>query len=636
MRRFTVPIFRSWDEASRNGFFTKTTWKKRGQKVSKLEPDGVIVLKTLRISADWGTWKYVIDVEGDYLIVAEEWFELFSKKLVFEGSAVPETLPDSVDSQIAVVSKVEEVPRVDSTVPEILRRKKVVVSKIVVSKIEKVLVTVDPIAPIDSKSSINSIICHNKKTVHYDVTASDKSPQTLVSTTTYDLNNPATTEPVNSKVEVVSKPVEPVVSKIEEVPEPVASKIKKKVSRKKNVSSMEQGVHYDVTASDKSTQTLVSTTTYNLINPASNTPNWIPKSFNFQDIDNIKVREGMMRLSNLIFVKSHDYPTLLETFVPLKKEYLRNQFGTDTQEIIKLGLETNLIETDNHYQVGAKSIGYRIGEQFRESPFRIININRNIHEDKNLKELLARNHHFRYLHTHLTSLTIDELALSRFRNDWKIWEPCQAIIAKAFYFKQDNFSGRIHTNLTNLKKVARGLLRINNGTETLWEVDIANSQPLFAAFASRAKGFNDEGFISLCEQGALYEALGDSWGVSRAEAKAETLLFFYAKNGYHSKKKTAFEKMFPTFSKFMHQCKVAKHQRFAELAQREERKLIIDAVVPEIIRRCPGAFLATVHDSLLVQERHVEIVRDVLTAQFLGQFGVVPCLHVSRTGGGEI
>lgn len=366
----------------------------------------------------------------------------------------------------------------------------------------------------------------------------------------------------------------------------------------------------------------------------NNHPCWIPTEYPLEQTP-VELRDSLLKLSNLVFLYSQSQPDP-DDFVSLKKEYLRNQFGKQTtDELINFALQTELLESDNQYTIGQKAKGYRFTERFRNHPHRIINCQRSKRDQANSDKLMKRerNKHIRYLWEHLIRLTVNKRKLEAYSYDWQIFEPCLSILNGNFYLTQDDFGGRWYSNLTNLKREARGLLRIEGKSESLWEIDIKNSQPLFASIAAQKAGFHDEGFSTLCEQGVLYEALMSSWGVSDRDAvKKELLKIFYSKNGYRSEEKSKFESQFPTFSEFMEKAKKLNHKHFANLMQTTERKFIVDSVVPELIRQSPGIFIATIHDSLLVEKRRAEFAHDVLSGLFMGKYGVSPMTHMKDTG----
>ncbi len=72
-------------------------------------------------------------------------------------------------------------------------------------------------------------------------------------------------------------------------------------------------------------------------------------------------------------------------------------------------------------------------------------------------------------------------------------------------FTEDDFSGRIHTNITNLYKPLRKLLRVDGSDQTLGEIDIKNSQPLFLGVAAVKSGVVDRKYLDLCQQGLIYD-----------------------------------------------------------------------------------------------------------------------------------
>ena len=126
-------------------------------------------------------------------------------------------------------------------------------------------------------------------------------------------------------------------------------------------------------------------------------------------------------------------------------------------------------------------------------------------------DLFATNPHRRYYEAHLQTILDGELRLTA-----------------------DDFSGRFHSNVSNMYKPLRALLRVDGDSDTLGETDIKNSQPLFLGLAAKERGIEDNNYMRLCEEGQIYDHMANRLGVLRESAKHEIVMFFFAKNGFRS------------------------------------------------------------------------------------------------------
>lgn len=82
---------------------------------------------------------------------------------------------------------------------------------------------------------------------------------------------------------------------------------------------------------------------------------------------------------------------------------------------------------------------------------------------------------------------------------------------------EDEFGRRYHSNLTNLRSELRKYLRVDG--QPLVQIDISNSQPLFQAVVAEQRGVTCPAYKQVCEEGRLYEFLGEKTGLTRERTK---------------------------------------------------------------------------------------------------------------------
>lgn len=213
----------------------------------------------------------------------------------------------------------------------------------------------------------------------------------------------------------------------------------------------------------------------------------------------------------------------------------------------------------------------------------------------------------------------------------------QTILDGELRLTADDFSGRFHSNVSNMYKPLRALLRVDGDSDTLGETDIKNSQPLFLGIAAKEQGVEDNKYMSLCEEGQIYDHMAGRLGVLRESAKHEMVMFFFAKNGFKSTAKSVFEFEFPKMAAFIRKVKKDDYKRLAKQMQIAERKFVIDSVCERLKRLRPDMFIATIHDSVVARKSDCDVIVSVIKEEFALR-GVHPRLEwqdVSRHGFSE-
>jgi len=222
-------------------------------------------------------------------------------------------------------------------------------------------------------------------------------------------------------------------------------------------------------------------------------------------------------------------------------------------------------------------------------------------------------------------------------------------------FKPDDY-GRIHTNVTNLKRELRPTLHFGN-SEPLVELDISCSQPtlVHALMPLQAQDADDsQEYLKLCRSGDLYTVLaGDMYSALVGDMKrnAEKQAFFHflyswpvttegrqrrAHNDPIKEEKRlqrdaigkALAAQFPTVSNHIQSTKQQEgHKGFSHKMQRLESQLIIDGVCGRLMRDDPSISVLTIHDSLLMEESNVERVQEAFE-QSLQEKGITASIRL--------
>jgi hypothetical protein len=357
-----------------------------------------------------------------------------------------------------------------------------------------------------------------------------------------------------------------------------------------------------------------------------------------------------------------------EKYVRVNFAVLRNSIPDKIIKPLKAELlNAGILETDGQWIAGEKSLAYRFGPEYRHQEIST--------PEPKVRRLRDPVH--RWLRDNFAELGIDlELADSLLAD-----HPARELVsipAKQIAERTPEFTycryGRVHTSLTRMPKVLRAAL-VSGGD--LWEVDIANSQPLLLAIiAANVDGFRDvrfrkkmspyilpslhpsgpfptppsimnsnsstvlayhtighalatteilpkvQEFIDVCERGDFYRVVGQ--GRPKDEVKEQLFGVLYGKNRSSSPLKTRFRQLFPPIAALVHDLKQEDHAYLPRLMQLIESTLIIDRVCRRLMAKHVPVW--TIHDSLLTVENNIEHVQSVLLDEFAA-IGLTPTLH---------
>lgn len=197
-------------------------------------------------------------------------------------------------------------------------------------------------------------------------------------------------------------------------------------------------------------------------------------------------------------------------------------------------------------------------------------------------------------------------------------------------------TGRIYSSLTNLPKRMRNRLGIDTD-EQLVMLDIRNSQPflfnvlLKEYYQSCNMPADVEEYIRLTSQGQLYDTLMVAFGVAdRDRFKKEFFgsVFYCDTTSYMTDNARMFEEMFPNVFKVIQHHKKKDFRRLAWDLQKAESNLLIDRICGRLYSEgLPDLFVATIHDSVLVNAKYQGLAERIIMEEF-GKKGLAPTLNV--------
>lgn len=347
-------------------------------------------------------------------------------------------------------------------------------------------------------------------------------------------------------------------------------------------------------------------------------------------------------------------------FVPFSYDFSRLILPDRTRRPVLLGLTGNppVLECDGYYRYGpdgGKAYCFRLAPPYRDLPLK----KRPITHPELIKKMRISHDAERSSVKHPT-----HKALRRWHDRVEVLPtaiygvdvPLDLMIDGERRFKVCPM-GRVHTNVVNLSREHRHNIRLAG--QELWSVDISNSQPLILSLfllrshrgslspTGKAEGEGREEnppsvthyddlclneFRNHCLDGTIYDRISAVTGLSRDETKKRFLAVIYGR-AEHMRTTTgeAVRNLYPSVHDACERFSLNHgNDWLARQMQRLESDVMILGVAGRIIREHPRVPALTVHDSILVPEQHIELVREVIADEWLAAFGIVPRTKVSH------
>ena len=320
-------------------------------------------------------------------------------------------------------------------------------------------------------------------------------------------------------------------------------------------------------------------------------------------------------------------------------------------EIVSNLLSWGIIATDDEYQAGFKSKGFKLSPPYDVPNKTIIikddkiNMKLTQFNSKSLQQLKKMPESYNYLHISNTWIKMNYSTASTYNNAFYFTEPdsYNANFYSICNYRDLNYkfqidkSNRIHTNLTNLKSDFRRFLTVQG--EKLGQVDIRNSQPLFLYLVIKDNpeipDTEKQEYRQLVEEGRFYEMFMEKLNLTadkRKEVKEMTYkyIFYGESRNIDNRYLNLFREKFPNILGFINQIKNPDYKQFAILLQKAESRFVIGKVVPEFIQRNTTSqeFISTIHDSIVVKASKLNEAKQVMQECFK-LAGIEPKLEIS-------
>lgn len=171
--------------------------------------------------------------------------------------------------------------------------------------------------------------------------------------------------------------------------------------------------------------------------------------------------------------------------------------------------------------------------------------------------------------------------------------------------KRDNFSRRLHTNITGFIPEARTYKELMSGGD-YYVIDSKTSQPRLLWLTLTETGLQDEKLNDIFNNGLdFYDYIIQRIPalIDRDDAK-ELFTSWINGTGYLDAEKSSIRNIFPVANMFLRKYKTASYKDACRLLQYKEATIFID----DLLNNVPVDFCLSVHDSLLVKKEDAEKV----------------------------
>lgn len=216
----------------------------------------------------------------------------------------------------------------------------------------------------------------------------------------------------------------------------------------------------------------------------------------------------------------------------------------------------------------------------------------------------------------------------------------EAIANKKWFCYRPEPLSRVHTNLTNLKRLFRGWLRYED--RAFVEIDVRNSQPLLATILINQWCLDNIGIIpkdvkkyqSNCEEGLFYESFKEYKNEpdrSKFKEKVFAQTFFSKVTNHRTSIKEQFMSNYPTVHRAICEIKGGlkskSYNQFAIKLQIAEAQLIFDRINLGLLSRGKPCF--NIFDSILCLPEDEELVLKTMKHEF-SLIGLRPSFNFTR------
>lgn len=376
-----------------------------------------------------------------------------------------------------------------------------------------------------------------------------------------------------------------------------------------------------------------------------------------------------------------------EEYVILNRKILKDLSVSNIGSYIKILENGEFIISDNNYIVGKKSKGYKLNKRYSywlekveiskgcKLFDKIIKHNRRKRAHKNRLEPFLQQMNRTFMDVELDYSKAGKWIICNVPNNKQHFHflALNQLKDKRFrHFHRNKTNNRLDTNLTNLKSELRQFIKSD-----LISIDLKNSQPFLLSVLlnsiinnskvllcsknndldlnrtfgvkaiqkiliihqklKKSNLVNLKKFTDAVLNGNLYEDFIKSYSdnITRKQVKDIMFKVLFSKNEIHHKykrfvpyneEKEIFASVFPFVMESVKALKEKEHSGLAIFLQKLESYVFIDCIAKKLVEA--GIVPLTIHDSFLIESKHKDKAKEIINAEFLGLFGVVPSFHV--------
>lgn len=357
-------------------------------------------------------------------------------------------------------------------------------------------------------------------------------------------------------------------------------------------------------------------------------------------------------------------------------------------------LEFGFIRTDMEYIPGVKSKGYLIsGKNDEDTTIYLIPIKSSVarkNRARDNKERIAKNKATEKKYPHLTKWFNEKLKIDVRSANLKLNELCPVqtggirgtkkgeasrhtkrvkslysinkLEHHNYYYNVDDFGGRFHSNLTNIKKELRNYITYDGNR--LINVDIKCSQPFFSTLLFNPAFYEEKSeifsirdiptlcpllFGKYCKYGfssfvimlgktlqstdkekvkefikmvnsedfykRIFTKIYPDKTFDRPNAKLMILVYFFSKNRSKAKIRMDFKNALPEVHDLYASIKKKNHRALSHILQRIESEIMIQRVVKRISIEKPELPIFTIHDSVATVQGNEHYVSEIIAEE---------------------
>lgn len=376
----------------------------------------------------------------------------------------------------------------------------------------------------------------------------------------------------------------------------------------------------------------------------------VPKSIvsyveSFETLPEGVTRDKLLYIADLpgrIRASNHEHSN--KHLIPLNARTLQSHLR-DYKDNLSWLLNHDILKTDNSYQVGIKSKGYRVADHW-DDEYISVDIEHRAYYKEHKKT--TGNDLPKYLTKWFKGLQIDSKAAREYADKnltqlqrLNVLYHIHMIENQDYHFLRDTTGNRFHSVFTNIKSEIRQFLSYDG--KALVSCDIKNSQPYFSLSLTTTTLsspvlplYDTTNYINDVLSGDYYETFLNEFKketgieMTREQAKESMFTVLYSKNEFKSKAKDVFKKMYPGMHDIFQKIKAKEHNKLAIRLQRIESHFVIDVICQKIAKLHQDLPIFTIHDSIITIAGNEQKIIAVIEKELRKAIGAAPKLKIER------